>query len=1352
MAGMGKAAVHLARQICALKHFYSSEVTATIRGIIKRELRQQRPEVAYYPGIKFDVRTLIEGTNAGLIVGVDPMYGISDAEIEREYCVAILACGVTEKIEVVSEKVVDDKGETLTRFIFEFAHDGRDKKIILYRALGKDIFPSELKDGYDIYFERGLPIGDSHLWMSDAVSFLREGGLLFLNHSLKGPLPGLESVKAEKEISVVDGLSDVWRKSTLPPPTFNEGEGSIALWPGHPSTVTEDPPPHKNVSALVGHLDSLEKLFFSEHISILEKFPMIKVTEEGLQTPSKKLLETEILGMERTSQLSEQEIEALRTNIKALFNILKGAGIEYITGDLLVYTDFLKILPPLLENKSGAEVKKTLNEYLVYAMSPSASALKNDSEQYEQYDEYQKAADSALRDLFSEDMDFVSAFTPMVADWFFKIGLNPNYAPTYLGFDGNILDATTRAQLLAHVYTVNNAMNEVLRLSGGNTRAVKPFELAHRLTSAKALRDYNWNALAYGLEMSVAKWSDDVIKYKLSPESAAAYAYMFFEGILGERSASGKNLYGIFGPGSIQGFRGPLTLTAAHHLRNVLYDLTMIDKRFQNSAYLQSLESIISEEGFIFKDKKFTIESFSFLPQDGNLIMEGKNPIFKIEASEPDSGHPKHFLCKWNPASQSVAYDTIATRVTSEVLNEKSYGVIRVASALPASGSWAIIEYVPNRLVAYEEALGLGQEHGSFVVTGLDSVLQGSKQEVGERLKGLGKIFAVEYALGARDCKMKHILLSETEYGGRLFRIDWEHLFDFDEGTPDRDYRIPPVLGGNELEFMRLLRDKENGEDHLDMVIEGFKEGMNTLADDIGKNKILKIIQENIQDKDFHSIKAGIESKLAATDRGKDILNLLEGVRSPVGAKAKPGRREEGEPAHGPAKAIVGIVFEEASPDPDLSELNGLYPDVLFVAGTTAEDVSSQIEAQGPQTVRFMVNIPGLFSVNEAGQVTVAREDEMGKIIEKVRLQVFTSDISPYISALDRFSVSKLDDGDLKDLAVRVLNSIEDEKLSGADGIIADLYRIKNAEETGISPKEVPSDIGLIFEQALTELSRYRSAEPFSAEREAAAKELLLGYTAIKESSGDDMPGTLSALAKNALSQGIERTESDIVDLFAGIEDPVFREGSNRGLVIDVRPGSGIDKDALKNMVPALKKYSGLVRTIVIAEEGFELAEIEGLNSVEGIALETLTKEAKLDIASLKSKEGIPIPENSLTYISSAGDDISIHFAVGHINSDPEGSINFLVVDRHNLRQDLSEDVVAGIDRLLPSMGLLGMFERYSSPTDYPSFVAVGLSEASNAELPSLFKSVLLKIISPLNIGQEIRKFMDSVRRVAVSV
>lgn len=208
--------------------FYQRDLSL-IRGMIGRN-KTKDIKIIYYPGIGHDAATAIEATGANMIIGVDPEPGYKGniRKIIKQYKAEILACGGIVDINVNEEEaVIGGTGEKCKKLTFTFnqrqAESMVEKKLILYIADAAECFPDELKNGYDLYMEKGMSFDESGAWINTAIKFLNEGGILLLNNLYDQEIPAGITIREKLEIHGL-GITEVGIKGIPAAPSAEGAE------------------------------------------------------------------------------------------------------------------------------------------------------------------------------------------------------------------------------------------------------------------------------------------------------------------------------------------------------------------------------------------------------------------------------------------------------------------------------------------------------------------------------------------------------------------------------------------------------------------------------------------------------------------------------------------------------------------------------------------------------------------------------------------------------------------------------------------------------------------------------------------------------------------------------------------------------------------------------------------------------------------------------------------------------------------------------------------------------------------------------------------------------------------------
>ncbi|MFA5286766.1 MAG: hypothetical protein WC394_00630 [Candidatus Omnitrophota bacterium] len=217
--GLEKLSIFFARQIHSINvpdDKYQNKAISTLRSAINSAKSKNGIVIVYYPGMGFDVKTVLLSTDASIIVGVDPL---EDARyIENIYISEILALG-GKKLEVSHEGELGKGG----KLVFRFNYNGSNREVILYREDAKKYTPDVIKEtinGYDMFFQIGVPIAPRD-FIEKSVNYLNEGGLFlpFADRIDTGENIGdlRLPLRQEKAAPIIPAAGSIWVKDAASP-------------------------------------------------------------------------------------------------------------------------------------------------------------------------------------------------------------------------------------------------------------------------------------------------------------------------------------------------------------------------------------------------------------------------------------------------------------------------------------------------------------------------------------------------------------------------------------------------------------------------------------------------------------------------------------------------------------------------------------------------------------------------------------------------------------------------------------------------------------------------------------------------------------------------------------------------------------------------------------------------------------------------------------------------------------------------------------------------------------------------------------------------------------------------------
>lgn len=431
-----------------------------------------------------------------------------------------------------------------------------------------------------------------------------------------------------------------------------------------------------------------------------------------------------------------------------------------------------------------------------------------------------------------------------------------------------------------------------------------------------------------------------------------------------------------------------------------------------------------------------------------------------------------------------------------------------------------------------------------------------------------------------------------------------------------------------------------------------------------------------------------------------------------------------------PKTAVIGIV----GADQDLvNKLNGEYPDMEFISGTE-DQLMTDLRGAQPAAVRQLVNIEGL------------REEDIPGIVEGAREEAFINAMKPYLGGR---GVSGLGSTELKEALSIVKGALPSEKYTGMDEILASLYRnyVPRAitDEVAAAPEEEEEWVGV----SMQALERFRSASK-DTEKEAAAQEVFALYGKLTEHlRGKSQQEVDEVLTRHEEVATAREAEEGAMNLLAAVEEgkPAIGE---KAIIVDARGRTGVEVNA---MLPALTRFASLINIVIVTDTGKEVG-VELPGKMVEIVADAKWPDMALGVRDSLAKSGIEVKEDSIVVITGAKDE-STKWMSEHVGKNKEGSVNFIIADEDYIKTNEAGDI---INRIIPTLAVYGLVRRYTDETNAPSVVAVGLSDKAAENFKDSLKDVWdflknsIKIVGRIDIGGEIRDFMLSVEKTAVSL
>lgn len=561
---------------------------------------------------------------------------------------------------------------------------------------------------------------------------------------------------------------------------------------------------------------------------------------------------------------------------------LKRSGISMIFGDALRYPAFLKELQK--EMKSPApDMERFLKERQIYFLKDGDLELDFPAE-------VPAAKKALLLDLAAKrletllnvkkgDVNFrekIALFTPILAKVLIKFA-NANARPGLQWFE--LEDRTLSHLASSNMFIVPNFGSSYAKSSGtpykwipflrewdailgrAQAKAGRPAAILPLLSSRsqRMLIESTPEAALYYFDRVVS------VMETLPPEIPAD---IFLDKSLSYSSAQIDFKARIIDVDE----DGRYTPAAIHYFFN------RVDKAFENSPgwveFQINLERMTTDPDFFPKlgialeGYRYTsMKSFGDSEEMKADAVGGKNEAFVVTFTQEETGNRVQVLIK-DVARPSARNDGLATEITRDFLKQPSYDV-RILGAAEGDDE-GITEAIVMRDALSFASFPPGSAIAVVNERAVNLLFQGSRADIGRRMDQLGRIFAMEY-LGARDAKMKHILIDKKT--GDLFRIDWEYMFFDNDNVPGYVNAsladIPHVLQGDERTLLRhILTTRSDGEALLGDVIKGFDSAIEQFRTDLAKGdsgELFAAIRKHLGEKRYPVARAYVEKRFAVT-------------------------------------------------------------------------------------------------------------------------------------------------------------------------------------------------------------------------------------------------------------------------------------------------------------------------------------------------------------------------------------------------------------------------------------------------------------------------------------------------------
>jgi len=457
-------------------------------------------------------------------------------------------------------------------------------------------------------------------------------------------------------------------------------------------------------------------------------------------------------------------------------------------------------------------------------------------------------------------------------------------------------------------------------------------------------------------------------------------------------------------------------------------------------------------------------------------------------------------------------------------------------------------------------------------------------------------------------------------------------------------------------------------------------------------------------------------------ERQDAVLSALEKVSSKEAISAlAPG-------------VMIGVVGMDVA---DFREEFKDYPDVRFTTIEKAPEADMTMRFRnmpGPVT-RFLVDM----SADEA-------KANMGRIVEEGRIQAFVA-ANPYLAGLDAVSAAKLSDEGIRIALRKTAVSITERPVG--DVLEALVYNAYNVRGGTVAPSAervpLPREEGLVRGSAeAVALSRERGEPVRGLEDLKAVGDMIKGL---------DRTARNMAAARHEGMAMAESFEDSLVSLMSNLYGKNVVSGE-QAIVIDARAASGLKLDV---MAPALLNLAkkgakdNLLRVAVITDVANPLSKYIAPKDMP-VSL--------VDIpgAGIRPDEDLPtqlsgyLQNIPIKYISVATGDSMTGSVVGHVREKGVDSANFVIAGRAAVMPD--DEDTAAINRLIPAIALTNLLSRAVDDRKAPSITTVGCPDDVMDMIKNGLKGLayILRPLTTIDIGREIRDAINSINKVAVSL
>ncbi|MGD2278845.1 MAG: hypothetical protein PVH45_01975, partial [Candidatus Omnitrophota bacterium] len=503
---------------------------------------------------------------------------------------------------------------------------------------------------------------------------------------------------------------------------------------------------------------------------------------------------------------------------------LREEGVEFLMGDKLISKRFLKKLKKKSRNKD-LDIKQFLKKNHVYPVKLHGQ----DFDQTLLGDVRERLRDS-FRLLSVRYPQTFELFVKAVASIATKFNYDIYQKDHFLDEIKTLWHTTYRwrekgmpvYKYLLFLLKLNEAMDEVLASPG-----VKPETAGAFTWTIHWPNYYTAEGSLYILEKLAEKWRQF---------NDPGNAHVFF------------NIGVYILPGIDTGY-GPGNKRFARKVMKKVIKAT--EHTFEHNpkfaTLIEILQKKVNGEKIVFDGAEYTIREVSAPKADLGL---GESSFRMVLVNE-ETGAEKQVECRWDYAYYA-GREKMGAGVC-RLLGQPAYAVdiykifemddTKYDEPVKMEFAWYMVEVPPSTDAEIEKAI------------------DGKPEEVKRRLRGLGAIFAIEYALGAYGIEMGEIKLnSDNSY----FRTTWKNVATWRNKTPHSE-KYKGALEGAETDYLGDLLLQENGKELVAEVLDGFTQALGRMRRE--KDRIFsRVIKLWLGEAELEVFKGYFEKGLAVPD------------------------------------------------------------------------------------------------------------------------------------------------------------------------------------------------------------------------------------------------------------------------------------------------------------------------------------------------------------------------------------------------------------------------------------------------------------------------------------------------------